>query len=189
MRNATNAARQHTARRAVGIVSDEPTAVPPTLQVGGLDTDAHIIINEGGGVRVGDGGVEVGVGVVDGIVSLEQNGNFAMGSPPGAPGVMGEAPTPRILDLTAGAGTNERRRRNMIAVDAPDVTPRAAVVNLPLMASTAVRPQPTQGADLGHQQNATIRTRPADGAVGIINASDAITIPAPAVLLRLLHQQ
>ena len=161
MRNATNAARQHTAQRAVGIVSDEPTAVPPTLQVGGLDS-----------------GVEVGVGVVNGIVSLEQNDDFAMEAPPGAPGVMGEAPTPRILDLTVGAGTNERRRRNTIAVDAPDVSPRAAVVNLPLMASTAVRPQPTQGADLSHQWNATIRTQPADGAVGIINASDAITIPA-----------
>ena len=73
MRNTTHAARQHMARRAVGIVSDEPTTVPQTLQVGGLDRDAHIIINEGGGVGVGDVGVEVGVGIVDGIVSLEQN--------------------------------------------------------------------------------------------------------------------
>ena len=48
---------------------DEPTTVPQPLQVGGLDTDVHIIINEGGGVGVGahDGGVEVGVDVVDGI--------------------------------------------------------------------------------------------------------------------------
>lgn len=173
MRNTTHTARQqHMTRRAVGIVSDEPTAVPQTLQVGGLDTDAHIIINEGGGVGVGDGGVEVGVGVVDGIVSLDQNDDFAMGAPPGAPGAMGEVPTPRILDLTA-TGVNERRRRNTITVDAPDATPRAAVVNLPLMTSTGtVRPQPTpnrQGAELGHQRNATIRARPADGAVGAMN--------------------
>jgi hypothetical protein len=167
MRNTT---RQHMARRAVGIVSDEATTVPQTLQVGGLDTDAHIIINEGGGVGVGDGGVEVGVGVVDGIVSLEQNDDFAMGAPPGAPGAMAEAPTARVLDLTAAAGTHERRRRNTITVDAPDVTPRAAVVNLPLLISTGtIRPQMThnyQGAEPGHQRNATVRARPVDGAVG-----------------------
>jgi len=56
--------------------------------------DAYIIINEGGGAGAGDGSVEVGVGVVDGIVSLEQNDDFAMGAPPGAPGAMGEVPTP-----------------------------------------------------------------------------------------------
>jgi len=41
-------------------------AVPHNLQVGGLglDTDAYIIINEGGGV--GDGSIEVGVGVETG---------------------------------------------------------------------------------------------------------------------------
>jgi hypothetical protein len=31
----------------------------------------------------------VGVGVVDGIVSLEQSHDFAMGAPPGAPGSIG----------------------------------------------------------------------------------------------------
>lgn len=145
IRNTTNAAR-HMARRAVGIVSDEPTTVAQTLQVGGIDTDAHIIINEGGGVGVGDGGVEVGVGVVDGIVSLEQNDDFAMGAPPGAPGAMGEPPTPRILDLAA-TGPNERRRRNTITVDAPDVTPRAAVVNLPLLTSNHPRPTKSKSAE------------------------------------------
>jgi hypothetical protein len=38
MRNTTYVARQHMARRAVGVVSDEPTTVPQTLRVGGLDT-------------------------------------------------------------------------------------------------------------------------------------------------------
>ena len=46
-------------RRAVGIVSDEPTNGPQTLQVDG--GDAHIIINEAGG---GVGGVEVGMALV-----------------------------------------------------------------------------------------------------------------------------
>ena len=47
--------------------------MPQSLQVGGLDTDAHILVNESGGVGAGGGGVEVGVRVVGGIVSLEQN--------------------------------------------------------------------------------------------------------------------
>lgn len=61
-------------RRAVGIVSDDP----PTGEVGAMElgADAHIFINEAGGV--GDGG-----GVEDGIVSLEPNDDFAMGAPPG----------------------------------------------------------------------------------------------------------
>src|SRR6266540_3684128 len=127
--------------------------------------DAYIIINEGGGAGAGDGSVEVGVGVEDGIVSLEQNDDFAMGAPPGAPGAMGEAQTPRGLDLTAVATTNERRRRNTITVDAPDITPRAVVVSLPIMTTTGtVRVQPTQhhhhGLERGHQRNATIRARP-----------------------------
>jgi hypothetical protein len=50
------------ARRVAGVVSNEPTTVPQTLQVRGLDTDAHIIIKEGGGVGVSDVGVKVGVG-------------------------------------------------------------------------------------------------------------------------------
>ena len=53
--------------------------------MGGLDTDTHIIFNEGRGVGVRDVGVEVGVGVVDGIVSLEQN----------------DEPTPGVLDLSS----------------------------------------------------------------------------------------
>ena len=187
--NVINPARQHLARRAVGIVSDEPAAVPQNLQVGGLglDTDAHIIINEGGGV--GDGGVEVGVGVEDGIVSLEQNDDFAMGAPPGAPGAIGEAPTPRVLDLSAVATTNERRRRNTVTVDAPDVTPRAVVVNLPIMTTTGtVRVQPTQhhhGLERGHQRNATIRARPVPGSdeAGTAGGSPVEPATAPAMNL------
>jgi hypothetical protein len=35
--------------------------------------------------------------VVDGIISLEKNDDFAMGAPPEAPGAMAEAPTARVL--------------------------------------------------------------------------------------------
>ena len=191
-------------RRAVGIVSDEPTNEAQTLQVGGLDgTDAHIIINEAGGgvggvevgvvgvgvgpVRVGGVGDGVGVGVVgvgveDGIVSLEPNDDFAMGAPPGAPGAIGEGVTPRGLNLD-GVG----RRRNISGVtvtttatagttpghggftDAPDATPRAAVIGLPMMAGNngtirgGQQPQQQQAvtANYGHQRQATIRGRPA----------------------------
>jgi len=145
--------RHNLPRRAVGIVSDEPTPGPQTLQVGGLGigADAHIIINDVGGV--GDGGVEVGV--EDGIVSLETNDDFAMGAPPGAPGAIGDNTTPRILNLEGG------RRRN--TVDAPDATPRATVVGLPVMPGASTNgtnrtnhPQ----AGTGHHRTATIRGRP-----------------------------
>ncbi len=180
--------RQHMARRAVGIVSDEPATVPQTLQVGGLDRDAHIIINEGGDlpVGVGDGVVEVGVGVgvEDGIVSLEQNDDFAMGAPPGAPGAIGEAPTPRIMNFNAATdvSTNERRRRNTTTIEAPDVTPRAAAVGLPTMMATGTVRQAG-----GHQRNATIRARPAtaveviNGATPATDATNPATATAPAM--------
>jgi hypothetical protein len=104
----------------------------------------------------------VGVGIVDGIVSLERNVDFAMGAPHGAPGAMREVPVLRILDLTAAPGPNERRRRNTITVKAPDVTPWAVAVNLlPLLTSMGtMHPQTIQNwqaADIGHQRNATIR--------------------------------
>jgi hypothetical protein len=57
-----------------------------------------------GPVRVGD----IGVGVEDGIVSLESNNDFAMGAPPGTPGTIREGVTPRGLNLE-GIG----RRRNI----------------------------------------------------------------------------
>ena len=164
-------------RRAVGIVSDEPTDEPQALQVEG--GDAHIIINEAGGgvggveVGVGVGPVrvgEVGVGVEDGIVSLEPNDDFAMGAPPGAPGAIGEGVTPRGLNLE---GVGRRRNRTVSGVvttaatatttgttgDAPDATPRAAVIGLPMMVGNngTIR----GGQQQGHQRHATIRARPA----------------------------
>jgi hypothetical protein len=42
--------------------------------------DAHIIINDDGGSVIGGDGV----GIQDGIVSLETNDDFMMGAPPGA---------------------------------------------------------------------------------------------------------
>lgn len=106
-------------RRAVGIVSDVPGPAP--LQV---DTDAHIIIHhEQGGVGVGD---VMAVGVDDGIVSLEPNDDFAMGAPPGAPGAMDETVPARGL-RGVDVPVTDRRIRN-----APDATPRAVAVPLPV---------------------------------------------------------
>ncbi|KAG5635156.1 hypothetical protein H0H81_012197 [Sphagnurus paluster] len=104
------------ARRAVGIVSDQPA-------------DAHIIISEAG--DVGEG-VAVGVGVEDGIVSLEANDDFAMGAPPGAPGA---------ITVVGGLGGGESEgegpsepepvRPGPTRGAAPDETPRAGVIGLP----------------------------------------------------------
>ncbi|KAK0493081.1 hypothetical protein EDD18DRAFT_1180616 [Armillaria luteobubalina] len=99
-------------RRAVGIVSDAPAT-----QVD-LNTDAHIIINDARSeVMVGgDGGVE------EGIVSLEQNDDFAMGAPPGAPGA---------IDEPTHVGMREPTRRR--TADAPpEATPRPGTTPLPL---------------------------------------------------------
>ena len=184
-------------RRAVGIVSDEPADGPQTLQVDG--GDAHIIINEAGvggegGVGVGPvrvggvgEGVGVGVGVEDGIVSLEPNDDFAMGAPPGAPGAIGDGLTPRGLNLD---GIGRRRNRTISGVaapgttpgttgDAPDATPRAAVIGLPMMAGNngTIRggQQQQQGANFGHQRHATIRARPADPPTGPVIPTAAMT--------------
>ena len=160
----------HHGRRAVGIVSDEPTDGPQTLQVGRLDTDVHIIINDAGGHGgVGDG---VEVGVEDGIVSLEPNDDFAMGAPPGAPGALvGEGNTPRMLNLNT-MNLDTGRRRNAIP-DAPDVTPRAAVVGLPMVTGNG-----TVRGGQGHQRTATIRGRPA--APNAMDNIDATTAAAAA---------
>lgn len=109
----THLSLQQRARRAVGIVSDGPDDAP--LEV---NADAHIIINDDqGGVIGGDG-----VGVEDGIVSLETNDDFAMGAPPGAPGAI------NLDDGRDGRrGFGEDRRRTT----APDVTPRQVTRNLP----------------------------------------------------------
>ncbi len=107
-------------RRAVGIVSDEPNTAGASLD---LNSDAHIIIN--------DQGVAVdGVGVEDGIVSLETNDDFAMGAPPGAPGAINGPPAGR-QDVHTGAG--ER-------------TPRAGTITLPATTPTQVPPVPATAA-------------------------------------------
>ncbi|TFK24843.1 hypothetical protein FA15DRAFT_704272 [Coprinopsis marcescibilis] len=133
-----------TARRPVGIVSADQ---PP-------DPDAHIIVTDGG-VGVG---VDVEVGVEDGLVSLGNNDDFAMGAPPGAPGAINDGPPAHPLILETG------RRRNTI--DAPDVTPRAGFIGLPGVTEPStiqgVHSQAT-GAQIAtpiaHQRTATIRGR------------------------------
>ena len=143
-------------RRAVGIVSDEAAAG----EVGAMElsTDAHIIINDAGGV--GEGGVEMrvgGVGVEDGLVSLETNDDFAMGAPPGAPGALEETPTTRGLPLETG------RRVRSVQGDAPDITPRAGVVGLPTMDAGPGVPPGRMGPGGHHlhpnhqQRNVTVR--------------------------------
>lgn len=111
-------------RRAVGIVSDTgTTAAGASLD---MNADAHIIIN--------DQAVTVdGVGVEDGIVSLETNDDFAMGAPPGAPGAITPGPT---------RGEPHPAER----------TPRAGTITLPPPTITPVPPVP-----------ATVRVRTADG--------------------------
>ncbi|KAF4596922.1 hypothetical protein EYR38_008313 [Pleurotus pulmonarius] len=107
-------------RRTVGIVSDDPPAT------------SIIITDAGGSVDVvavgGDGGVE------EGIVSLDQNDDFAMGAPPGAPGAIDDGTGPRHVDLDLGLGAPDRRL-SVPGVNGPDITPRAGLVNLPAVPS------------------------------------------------------
>ncbi|KAI0668015.1 hypothetical protein C8Q78DRAFT_1147403 [Trametes maxima] len=109
----TGTIRATHSRRAVGIVSDTATAAGPGASMD-VNSDPHIVIN--------DEGVVAGVGVEDGIVSLEANDDFAMGAPPGAPGAIDGPPARTVADGHPGAG--ER-------------TPRAGTANLPM---TAARP-------------------------------------------------
>jgi hypothetical protein len=81
-----------------------------------VNVDAHIIINDdGGGIIGGDG-----IGVQDGIVSLETNDDFTMGALPGA--IMDEGGGGR-----RGMGEDGRGRMG----NGPDVTPRQVTMNLP----------------------------------------------------------
>jgi hypothetical protein len=155
--------RHSLSRRAVGIVSDDP----PAGDVGNMNmvADAHIIINEAGGV--GDGGVGVRGGVEDGIVSLEPNDDFAMGAPPGAPGAIDEGTTPRGLNLEPG------RRRNTATGDAPDVTPRAGVISLPMTGGATVGGAPAGRNGVAghhhhhhHHRNTTVRARAGQAEIG-----------------------
>ncbi|KAI0350438.1 hypothetical protein OH77DRAFT_1431059 [Trametes cingulata] len=109
----TGTIRATHSRRAVGIVTDAAGPAGPGASMD-MNSDPHIVIN--------DEGVVAGVGVEDGIVSLEANDDFAMGAPPGAPGAIDGPPARTVTDGHAGAG--ER-------------TPRAGTTNLPM---TAARP-------------------------------------------------
>jgi hypothetical protein len=130
---------RHRGRRAVGILSDGLVNGPQTLQVAGLDGgDAHIIINEAGGA--GEVGVGVGPVRVGGVGGVE------------------EGLTPR------GFGVGRRRCRTVAGIaatgnpgDAPDATPRAAVIGLPMMPGNNGT---IRGGQQQHQRHATIRARP-----------------------------
>jgi hypothetical protein len=124
-------------RRAVGIVSDSPptTAAGASLEV---NADAHIIINNG----PQDGLNEVGV--EDGIVSLDNNDDFAMGAPPGAPGAI-DGTTP----VTTQAEIEARLRGAP-----PDVTPRATTTDLPALVPLPLM-QPRGALDLPRHLNPT----------------------------------
>ena len=68
-------------------------------------------------MRVGGDGIGVsvvGVGIKDGIVSLEPNNDFVMGAPPGTLGDIGEGLTPRGLNLE-GVGRNRNRTISGVA--------------------------------------------------------------------------
>ncbi|KAF9487323.1 hypothetical protein BDN71DRAFT_652381 [Pleurotus eryngii] len=107
-------------RHTVGIVSDNPPAT------------SIIITDAGGSVDVvavgGDGGVE------DGIVSLDQNDDFAMGAPPGAPSALDDGTGACRVDLDFRLGAPERRL-SILGVNGPDITTRAGLVNLPAVPS------------------------------------------------------
>ncbi|KAI0833894.1 hypothetical protein BC628DRAFT_1307478 [Trametes gibbosa] len=119
----TGTIRATHSRRAVGIVTDATGQAGPGASMD-MNSDPHIVIN--------DEGVVAGVGVEDGIVSLEANDDFAMGAPPGAPGAIDGPPANRAVADPAHPGAAGER------------TPRAGTTNLPM---TAARPA-MQGAFL-----------------------------------------
>jgi hypothetical protein len=132
-------------RRVVGIVEDAPEAGPSTASP---SNPPHIIVDS-------DTVVAGGVGVADGLVTLEQNDDFALGAPPGAPGAIdGVIPAP-----TAVSPAVERLTRM-----APDVTPRAMATALPAQGTQDFsadlnRMQEARG---GPHQRATIQPLPAN---------------------------
>lgn len=143
-------------RRAVGIVSDAPPAA--AMEV---NTDAHIIINDAqGGVVGGDG-----VGVEDGIVSLEPNDDFAMGAPPGAPGAIDEG--------------GPLRRDTVRNRTAPDATPRAGTMDLPMTTvPTPVGRPGRRGQDTAANNTPTaIRGAHRNRTGDIMGGANATTIP------------
>ncbi|KZT65888.1 hypothetical protein DAEQUDRAFT_493749 [Daedalea quercina L-15889] len=123
------------ARRAVGIVSD--TGNPAAARSLDMDNDdVHIVIND-----QGEGGVG-GVGVEDGLVSLETNDDFAMGAPPGAPGAI-DGPPARIGPDPPMPG--ER-------------TPRAPATTLPHLVPITVAPIPNHNIRVTTGDPAATRT-------------------------------
>ena len=95
----TGTIRATHSRRAVGIVTDAAGPAGPGASMD-MNSDPHIVIN--------DEGVVTGVGVEDGIVSLETNDDFATDAPPGAPGALDD-PSPTARTVTNGhASTSER---------------------------------------------------------------------------------
>jgi hypothetical protein len=154
-------------RRAVGIVSDVPVAIPIPV-----NTDAHIMINDVEGGVGGDGGMRV----EDGIVLLEPNDDFAMGAPPGAPGAITieDGATPRNMDIRVTREQEAPRNRN-----APDVTPRAGTTNLP---PTIPDPDVLLGRGMIVREGGTVRrTGTIRGRTGSPTTTvDPPTIPNPA---------
>lgn len=137
-------ARRSVSRRAgasaaaVGIVSNDTSLTVTTHTT--QPSHHPIIINEDlGDLGLNAGGVGLnvvgGVGVDDGIVSLDQQANedFAMGAPPGAPGAIDATPTFSTVGVgRSGARHHDRHHeRHHRETTQPDVTPRATVIGLP----------------------------------------------------------
>ena len=147
--SAPHRTRRSVSRRAgasattVGIVSNDTPLTVPTHTT--QPSHHHIIINEDlGDLGLNSGGVGMGVvggvGVEDGIVSLDQQANedFAMGAPPGAPGAIDTTPTFGVGTVSVGRpGTrhhshhDRHHERHHRETSQPDVTPRATVIGLP----------------------------------------------------------
>ncbi|KXN82117.1 hypothetical protein AN958_03171 [Leucoagaricus sp. SymC.cos] len=176
--------RHSLSRRAVGIISENAPAGQTLPGIDGAHHHHHHIIINGegglgdlgvaGGLGVGGGGAfggalgggAVGVGVEDGIVSLDQQAteDFAMGAPPGAPGAIVDGDgTPRfgvgvgVSGLGVGAlgrhhhGHSHHGHRDapQAVVPPPDVTPRAAVIGLPPSEPTSNNSSPNSGSRIG----------------------------------------
>jgi hypothetical protein len=133
------------ARRAVGIVEDEPEAGPS----GTMPSDPPHIIVESETVVPG-----TGAGVADGLVNLEPNDDFALGAPPGAPGAIdGAVPAPNTVSPAV----------DRFVRMAPDVTPRAMATALPATqaAQELADFARMQDGRTGPHQRATIQPLPA----------------------------
>ncbi|KAH9846298.1 hypothetical protein C2E23DRAFT_744391 [Lenzites betulinus] len=142
-------------RRAVGIVTDAAGAAGPGASMD-MNSDPHIVIN--------DEGVVAGVGVEDGIVSLEANDDFAMGAPPGAPGAIDGPPANRAVADPAHPGAAGER------------TPRAGTAHLPMAAGRQAMGGPfltTTPAEVPGMRLAEGATPPRANAGRGVNAANA----------------